>query len=164
MRRHFGLMLMGAALAALPCAAQNKPDPGPPPCKVEPDPVPCGAPSTPTPAGKPSPTQKFPFPGETGNSPSPAPNSASPSGLQWGSGCSRRRRRRLTARRRTSHFRVKTGAQPRPSRTRAVRAAVRVPAAMRQRSTLTAILSRRRSRTKARRPLRLLPAGIFCIA
>jgi TolA-binding protein len=79
MRRHFGLMLMGAALAALPCAAQNKPDPGPPPCKVEPDPVPCGAPSAPTPPGKPGQTQKFPFPGETGNSPSPAPNSASPS-------------------------------------------------------------------------------------
>jgi TolA-binding protein len=72
-------MLMGAALAALPCAAQSKPDPGPAPCKVEPDPVPCGAPSTPTPAGKPSPTQKFPFPGEAGSSPTPAPNSASPS-------------------------------------------------------------------------------------
>jgi hypothetical protein len=77
MRRHFGLMLMGAALAALPCAAQSKPDPGPAPCKVEPDPVPCGAPSTPTPAGKPSPTQKFPFPGETGTNPSPA-SSTSP--------------------------------------------------------------------------------------
>jgi tetratricopeptide (TPR) repeat protein len=78
MRRHFGLMLMGAALAALPCAAQNKPDPGPAPCKVEPDPVPCGAPSTPTPAGKPSAAQKFPFPGETGNTAAPAPNAASP--------------------------------------------------------------------------------------
>lgn len=74
MRRHFGAMLLGATLTAVPAVAQTKPDPAPAPCKVEPDPAPCGLPSSPTPSNSPKPSQKFPFPADVSGAAAGSPN------------------------------------------------------------------------------------------